>query len=208
MPVSSYFPPEIYPRFSGSSRSRMDCTHSNDAPPLQRIQLSLEKQLNIVILQLLRGIAKAFFLRYTRTTEPRPISLPWWQEQQQASIWDSGKDPQHGVITWLFNIHLFCQCLRAAKPKYFQVWHLFYHSIPNYSVAQFLPAYTLYTLFKTLRWLSFGVKQILAAFLSLREQFCSTVSRSLSFKVTLPQKNQGNFTTTDSVTVDLRKNRI
>lgn len=73
MPVSSYFPPEIYPRFSDSSRSRMDCTHSNDAPPLQRIQLSLEKQLNIVILQILRGIAKAFFLWYTHIQSLPPF---------------------------------------------------------------------------------------------------------------------------------------
>lgn len=73
MLVSSYFPPEIYLRFSGSSRSRMDCTRSNDAPPLQRIQLSLEKQLNTVILQLLRSIAKAFFLKYIHTQTFTPL---------------------------------------------------------------------------------------------------------------------------------------
>lgn len=142
MPVSSYFPPEIYPRVLGSSRSRTDRTHSNDAPALQKIQLSSEKQL--VILQLLRGIAKAVFLKYTHTQSLTPFLSPWWQEQQRASIWDSGKDPGHIVITWQFDIRLFYQCLHVVKPKYFQVWHRFYYSIPNRSVAQFLPAYTLY----------------------------------------------------------------
>lgn len=130
------------------------------------------------ILQLLRGIAKAVFLKYAHTQSLTPFLSLWWQEQQQASIWESGKDPGHAVITWQFNIHLFCQRLRVANPKYFQVWHLFYYSIPNHSVAQFLPAYALYTLFKTLRWLSFGVKQILAPFALLERgvlQYCEQI---------------------------------
>lgn len=117
-------------------------------------------------------------------------------------MWDSGKDPGHTIITWPFDIQLFCKCLHVTKPKYFQVQCLFYYSIPNNSVAPFLPAYTLYTFFKTLRWLSFDVKQFLPSLLLLREEFCSTGSKCLPFM------SQGNFITTDGITTDMQKKQI